>query len=333
MAQSSARDGQAGDSIGLHSWTVAGEAGADACPACGTPANTRWLTVPDRFHARTEPYDLARCGSCSLVWLHNRPLVDGMWRHYGDRYDRSVIAAGGDANRWRGRRATLLAFESQGKLLDIGCSSGGFLASLRSPSWQLFGIEMSEWAAKLARERSGAEVLVGDALDARFAPGTFDAITCFHVLEHLPQPAEVLARIGEWLKPGGIFYVMTPNIDSVGARVFGSYWYALEVPRHLYLFSPASLRKLCQSAGLEELSLTTHRELFIERSARYIVDDLLGRVGISRVPPADAGPPSVLWRVVRRMARWSLEPALRWVASLAGDGESIHAVFRKPLLT
>src|ERR1035438_10453930 len=77
---------------------------------------------------------------------------------------------------------------------------------------------------------------------AHSAAESFDVITCFDVLEHLYEPRKVMARVGEWLKPGGIFYVLVPNVDSAEARAFGSYWHGLELPRHLFHYSPASLK-------------------------------------------------------------------------------------------
>ena len=122
---------------------------------------------------------------------------------------------------------------------------------------------------------------------------------------------------------------MMPNIDSAGARIFGSYWYALELPRHLYHFSPASLKRLSGTAGLEIVSLTTNREVFIEQSMRYVFDEVCRRVGRPRPPMAESPAPGVPWRVVRKAFRLTLLPALTALASLAGDGESIHAVFEK----
>ena len=238
-----------------------------SCPVCGQIGAKNWLRSPDRFHQRPRSYQLVRCRSCTLVWLLDFPLADEMVEHYGVYYDRAISGGGEDPDHWRDRRDSLLRFKSGGAVLDLGCSAGGFLASLRGPSWTLFGVEMSEAVAKRARERCGAEVFVGDILDAPFPPGSFDAITCFHVLEHLYQPREVLTKVSAWLKPGGVFYTMMPNIDSAGARLFGSYWYALELPRHLYHFSPMSLKALATSVGLELVSLTTNREMFIEQRA------------------------------------------------------------------
>jgi SAM-dependent methyltransferase len=188
---------------------------------------------------------------------------------------------------------------------------------------------MSDSVAKRAEARCGAQVFVGDILDAPFAPRSFDVVTCFHVLEHLYQPREVLAAAERWLKPDGIFYAMMPNIDSAGARIFRSYWYALELPRHLYHFSPASLRNLAASVGLEEVSLTTHREVFAEASIRYIFDEAFRRAGLFRSPLSQAKAARLPWRIVRKSLRLTLLPVLTGLASLAGDGESIHAVLKK----
>jgi len=252
-----------------------------------------------------------------------------MFEHYGADYDRSVAAAGEDRDRWRGRWEVLSQYKSGGIILDLGCSAGGFLAGLDN-SWTRYGIEMSQEVADKAQQKAGAKVFVGDILDAPFPQASFDAITCFHVMEHMYQPHEIFKRVAAWLKPEGIFYMMVPNIDSAGCRIFQSYWYALELPRHLFHFSPKSIRALANSVGLEEISITTDREVFIESSTRYILDDLLHKVGIDRAPLAKASRPGILFRVVRKGFRLTALPVLNVFASLAGDGESVHAILRKP---
>lgn len=303
--------------------------GAEHCPGCGHEGAERFLQARDRFHGRPQVYQLLRCPSCLLVWLENPPTPAEMGYHYGADYDRAIAGAGEDPEHWRDRRDKLLRYKSGGAILDLGCSSGGFLTSLKSPSWKLHGIEMSDSVARKAEAKCGAKVFVGDILDAPFAPASFDAITCFHVFEHLYHPREVLAKVAEWLKPGGVFYTMMPNIDSAGAHIFGSYWYALELPRHLYHFSPASLRNMATSVGLEEASLTTNREVFIEYSSRYLMDHAVAKLGFSRVPLAQAKAPSLPFKVVRKMFRLTVLPVLNGMASLAGDGESLHVVLRK----
>jgi 2-polyprenyl-3-methyl-5-hydroxy-6-metoxy-1,4-benzoquinol methylase len=305
--------------------------GRPPCIACEECDTEEYQQAPDRYHGRSEVYSMVRCRSCSLVWLQDPPAPAEMSRHYGPDYDRAVALAGRDPGRWSRRCEIVDSFRSSGTILDLGCSDGGFLGGLNKAKWNMYGIEMSPEVAKAAEQRTGGEVFVGDVLDAPFSPGTFDVITCFHVFEHLYQPRAVLAKVRDWLKPGGLFFAMMPNIDSAGARIFRSYWYGLELPRHLYHFSPRSLRTLARSVGLEEVSITTDREVFIEASTQYIVDDLLGKVGIDCIPRSRAPEPNLPFRILRKASRLTLIPVLDLFAALAGDGESIHAVLRKGL--
>jgi SAM-dependent methyltransferase len=300
------------------------------CPICGHTGAQEWLRAPDRLHGRQEQYTLVRCPGCSLVWLSHPPKPEDMHLHYTDAYHK-LISAGGENSpqRWGFRKATLAKYKQSGALLDLGCSSGSFLEFVRSKSWELYGIEMSADGARTAEARSGAEVFVGNILDAPFQRETFDVITCFDVLEHLYEPRRVMAKVGEWLKPGGIFYVLVPNVDSAEARVFGSYWHGLEMPRHLFHYTPTSLKFLAESAGLRKVSLETRRNPAVGTSLRYVVDDVSQGVGIRRTPTAYLGAPSLPWRVARKAMRMTVLRALLAMAPVVGGGESIHAVFRK----
>lgn len=301
------------------------------CPGCGEGQGAPFLSAPDRFHGREQVYQLERCAMCTLVWLKDPPPPERMGEHYGPDYDRSVAAAGDLPARWSGRVKVIGQHRSGGALLDLGCSSGGFLQAMASPSWRLHGIEMSESVARRAESASGAQVFVGDILDAPYAPASFDVVTCFHVFEHLYEPRAVLKKVAEWLKPGGLFYLMVPNIDSAGAKVFKTYWYALELPRHLSHFSPKSLSAMAKSVGLEQDSLTTNREPFIENSVRYWLDERSRRAGTPRTPLAKRQQPGIPYRAVRKAFRLTALPLLNATVALAGDGESIHGIFRKPV--
>jgi SAM-dependent methyltransferase len=300
------------------------------CPTCGPVEMRDWMEGPDRFNGRKDLYWLVRCPICSLVRLKNPPLPSEMDHHYGPNYDRFIGKAGDTSpERWRARERAISQYKTGGTLLDLGCSYGSFLESVKKPEWRLFGIEMSANAAREAQIRSGGRVCVGDILEANFASHSFDVITCFDVLEHVYEPRSVMARVREWLKPDGIFYMLVPNIDSAEARIFRSYWYGLELPRHLTHFSPTSLRLMAQAAGLSERFLSTGRNSALEHSITYLVDDLLRGVGTTRMPPSMAPDPGIPWRIVRKALRASILPIVRGAISLAGDGESIHAVFGK----
>ena len=304
--------------------------GPAPCPVCGQVGAQEWLRSPDRFHGRREQYTLMRCPACSIVWLSSPPKPVEMHLHYTDAYDRLISAAGQNSpHRWQERKKTLAQYKQSGALLDMGCSSGAFLQSLKSAPWKLYGIEMSAESARTAEVGSGAQVFVGDILDAPFPRESFDVITCFDVLEHLYEPRKVMARVGEWLKPGGIFYVLVPNVDSAEARLFGSYWHGLELPRHLFHYSPASLKCLAESAGLRVVSLETRRNPAVGTSLRYVADDIFSTIAIRRTPVAYRKEASLPWRAARKLVRMTALRFILALAPLAGGGESIHAIFRK----
>lgn len=309
---------------------AAGERGPNVCPVCGQPDGREWRRGPDRLHGRRESYVLTRCSSCALVWLSNPPKPSEMSQHYTDAYHQ-LISAGGEnsPHRWQARKAALAPYKQSGALLDLGCSSGAFLESLKGDSWELYGIEMSAEGAKAAEAKSGAQVFIGDILEAPFAAESFDVITCFDVLEHVYDPLRVLLKVEEWLRPGGIFYVLVPNIDSAEARAFKSYWHGLELPRHLFHFSPASLQNLARTVGLTEVSLVTRRNPAVGTSLRYVWDDVFASLGIRRTPTAYLRAPHLPWRVGRKLMRMTILRFLLALAPLVGEGESIHAVFGK----
>jgi SAM-dependent methyltransferase len=310
--------------------TAPGKGAPGHCPVCGATGAQVWLQAPDRFHGRRDPYTLARCPDCSIVWLVNAPQPREMHTHYTGAYDHLISEAGErSAARWEFRVRLVDQLKGSGALLDLGCSSGAFLNVLSKRRWSLYGIEMSEVSAKAAEAKTGAKVYAGEILDANFPPEFFDVITCFDVLEHLYEPRRVLARVAEWLKPGGIFYILIPNIDSAEARIFKSYWHGLELPRHLFHFSPTSLRFLAESAGLETLSIETRRNPAVGTSLRYVIDDLLRRVGVERTAVAYRSEPGFAWRAARKVLRVTILRFLLALAPLAGGGESIHAIFRK----
>jgi SAM-dependent methyltransferase len=304
--------------------------GVELCPICRQAAAREWLRAPDRLHGRKEKYTLLRCSGCSLVWQSDPPRPEEMHLHYTDAYHK-LISSGGEnsRDRWRGRMTTLALHKQSGALLDVGCSSGGFLGSMKGEPWKLYGIEMSADCAKRAEARTGAQVFVGDIPHAPFAPGSFDVVTCFDVLEHVYDPLQVMTKVCEWLKPGGIFYVQVPNIDSAEGRIFGNYWHGLELPRHLSHFSPASLRNVAKLTGLREVSVVTQRNPAVGTSLRYVWDDVFAAVGIRRTPVAYRGEASIPWRVARKLVRMTVLRFLLAMAPLAGEGEAIHAIFRK----
>ncbi len=303
-----------------------------ACPLCGGSEVFHFLSAPDRFHLRREVYRLLRCSSCSCVWLDSPPQPHEMAIHYDEDYHRA-IASGGETSavsRWRIHRDLISRYKQGGAILDVGCSSGAFLGTMKSASWKLYGIDMEATTAEKARAATGAEIFVGDSLDAPFPPNSFDVITAFDLLEHVYQPRQFLGKVLEWLKPGGIFFTMLPNIDSWESRIFGSYWYGLELPRHTFHFSPKSLRHVLASLGFQEVLLSTPPISYVERSVGYVWGSVMEKAGLSPTPAAKVTVRSVPWRVLRKAMRLTLIEPASHLASIAGGGPSIAAIFRKP---
>jgi SAM-dependent methyltransferase len=115
--------------------------------------------------------------------------------------------------------------------------------------WQVAGVELSDFASTYARETLGLDVQTGTLETTRFSEGSFDVVTFWDVIEHVPNPLETLRRAYRLLRSDGLLVLRTPNLDSLDARVFGSYWIGYELPRHLYVFSRRTLERLLQKAG------------------------------------------------------------------------------------
>lgn len=304
------------------------------CPLCERAGAHFLLKAPDRFNRRREMYAVLRCDSCGGAWLNAPPKPEEMDHHYGEYYHLAIATAGNTKTerRWGACRRVVKRHKDGGAILDVGCSAGGFLSVMRGRDWKLHGIEIAPATAEKARAATGGEIFAGDVLQAPFRAGSFDVITCFDVLEHVYEPRKVIAKIWEWLKPGGIFVVRVPNIDSWEARLFGSYWFALELPRHLFHFSPGSLRNVMKEKDFEEVSVITLLGSYVEPSIAYIRGSLLESLGFHRAPIRKADKLGILRRVVRKVFRLSIVVPFCYLAARSFAGGQIEAVFAKPFV-
>lgn len=134
------------------------------------------------------------------------------------------------------------------RVLDIGCGNGSFLWQMRSLGWQVCGVEPDPRAAAHARA-AGLDVRDGLLQQQSFPEAHFDGVTMTHVIEHLHDPMDTLRRCWRLLKPGGQLTLATPNLGSSGHQLFGADWLALDPPRHLLLFTEASLRRALTNCG------------------------------------------------------------------------------------
>jgi 2-polyprenyl-3-methyl-5-hydroxy-6-metoxy-1,4-benzoquinol methylase len=135
------------------------------------------------------------------------------------------------------------------RVLDIGCGNGAFLWHMRSLGWEVCGVEPDPQSAAQAQS-AGLDVRIGYLQQQSLLEASFDAITAFHVIEHLHDPVGTLRACFKLLKPGGHLTLATPNLDSCGYQRYGPSWLGLDPPRHLVLFTENSLRQTLERCGV-----------------------------------------------------------------------------------
>jgi len=162
----------------------------------------------------------------------------------------------------------------ESRLLDIGSGSGRLLKLARSAGWVAMGVEPDPSAAAVARE-GGIEIVAADVGELPAAmDGSIDRIVLSHVIEHVYDPGALLRHCRRLLKPDGVLWLETPNLDSAGHEVFGADWRGLEPPRHLVLFRRRGLTLLLRAAGFSRISPCAPRDMarvLFEISARIRV--------------------------------------------------------------
>jgi SAM-dependent methyltransferase len=140
-------------------------------------------------------------------------------------------------------------FERPGIALELGCGNGMMLYSLKQMGWRVVGIERSPEVAAFERQRLGLPIFAG-GLESLVPKPCFDLIILFQVLEHMPDPLTTLKQCANLLNPSGKIIIGVPNLDSWQAKYAGPDWFHLDVPRHLFHFSPTSLQNALRLANL-----------------------------------------------------------------------------------
>ena len=146
---------------------------------------------------------------------------------------------------------------SKGKILDIGAGTGDFLMAARRQEWKVFGTEPNPDARKLAAKKG----ISLEETTATFPDQSFDVITMWHVLEHVPDLNSQISELNRLLKPDGILVIAVPNFKSYDARKYKEFWAAYDVPRHLYHFSPSAIKEIF---SINNFSLTIQKGLFFD---------------------------------------------------------------------
>src|SRR6185436_4447479 len=158
---------------------------------------------------------------------------------------------------------------TSGRILDVGCGSGFFLRALDASQWERVGVEISDGAAEAARRAIGGDrIFTGTLSQAAWPDSEFDVITLWSALEHTNQPRATLAEARRILKPGGSLIVQLPNAGSYQLRLFSGAWFALDVPRHRYHFTPETLESLLSATGFSSYRMTLFSKAYNAHALR-----------------------------------------------------------------
>jgi SAM-dependent methyltransferase len=233
-----------------------------ACYLCGNQRSRLLFSSPDIVHHSNDNlFSWHQCPSCGLIYLKPRPAPDEMAFYYPEDY--ALFRSAMQQRRWwqpslwmdrrdiNRRCKSAMRLCASGYVLDVGCGTGEFLATMRQHGWETVGLEPNEVAANYARDHLKLDVHTGKLQELDLKLASFDVITLWTVLEHLYDPLSILQTVHHLLKPNGLLVISIPDIGSLDAHLFGHYWVGYDTPRHLYVYSPGVIRELLMRSGFE----------------------------------------------------------------------------------
>ncbi|MBI2949956.1 MAG: class I SAM-dependent methyltransferase [Verrucomicrobia bacterium] len=284
-----------------------------SCPLCEKD-KAHLLFCKDTLH-------LVRCENCSMVYANPVGSEFASGSFYDQRAESFYLASDkleSDHAPVRFERELKLfrACCHNGSVLDVGCSTGGFLIALKSrhpKDYSVFGTDVVGTALDYA-EQHGVQVIRTPFLELSEKEAFFDAVTFWAVIEHLVEPKKFLGKAAELLKPGGFCVVLVPNLKSLAVRILGAK-YRYIMPEHVNYFTPATLSAFGQSRpDFEIVRLTsTHFNPIV------ILKDLTGK--------ERAVPDSERSRLLKRTTAWKQNRWLRPVKAVYSLAERILSTF------
>ena len=304
---------------------------ATHCAVCGIDTGEP-IGVGEDFEYRTcqDSFVAMGCVKCGLVYLNPRPEESEFTRIYPANYHAFDFTPQQFGFVYKIRRrlearrvlSWCRGLPANARILDVGCGDGFHLKLLRDfgqPGWTLEGIDLDERAIEAAR-KNGLEVRHSSIENAGLPNESYDLVFLIMTIEHVANPGELLATIGDLLKPGGRVVVVTDNVGSLDFRIFrGRHWGGYHFPRHWCLFNAHSLTALATQARLEASSVRTAMSpVNWVYSVRNLLDD---------------------WHAPRWLVnRFSLHSPVSLAAftildsilNLLGRGSILHAILRKP---
>jgi 2-polyprenyl-3-methyl-5-hydroxy-6-metoxy-1,4-benzoquinol methylase len=212
-------------------------------------------------------YKHVKCNSCGLIYVNPRlkDSKENLDSFYGsDEGDGSLIKkllhSAYSARRQKIFSAELKRAEryrKSNKILDIGCSFGGFLYAAKNSGWEAEGIETVYNVGKYGKELYNLDIFFGTLEEAKLEPASFDVIRLNNVIEHIPYPSQFLADVNKLLRKGGLLSVSTPNYDSYSVSICGKEWIYFDGQHHIVFFTPETLEKILDKNGFTTVLLST----------------------------------------------------------------------------
>lgn len=251
-----------------------------SCELCGAQGRKLYTDLADRLFGAPGYWQMKQCinPDCGMLWLDPMPLAGDIGMAYENYYthhkfgnDRRkslshfVMESLRQSLAWmtnlnatkQSRQYQYLQKKPAGRLLDIGCGAGDYLNLMRTIGWVVEGVDFDAAAVKNARDQFGIKVHEGQLEDINFPDRSFDAITMNHLIEHVFYPVKLIQECRRLLKPNGSLVIITPNSKSLGHKFFSRDWRGLEPPRHLHIYSPASLKLVAIKAGFDKVEIFT----------------------------------------------------------------------------
>lgn len=231
------------------------------CPCCKEKNIGKVLLVKDHS-VSNEVFEIWECRLCTARFTQNTPCKSEIGRYYqSENYiSHSETKKGFINSLYHSVRKQTLSSKkdlikkitklSAGNILDVGAGTGAFLHTMKNSGWTVTGLEPDENARANANNLYGIQLQPSQNLFALPAE-TFDAITLWHVLEHVHDLHEYLDQLKKLLKPDGCLFIAVPNYTCYDEKVYKEFWAAYDVPRHLYHFSPTSITQLLLHHGLQ----------------------------------------------------------------------------------
>ena len=223
--------------------------------------NNVYITVKDHS-VSGEEFQLLLDTDLGLLKTHPQPVPENLGSYYeSDDYishtdgKRSLFEKLYHLVKQKALRDKLSIIKryhpEKGKLLDIGAGTGDFLVTAKNDGWDTFGIEPSEKAKKIAISKG-----ISFKNDIKeLENNSFDVVTMWHVLEHIPDIQQHIAELKRILKPNGLIIIAVPNYNSYDAQHYGKFWAAFDVPRHLWHFSKNAIKQLFSNQGMKLIKI------------------------------------------------------------------------------